>query len=143
MSGAVLATSAASIAAPPGWSRADHYSDPSPHHAPDIKRYPALVLPGARRPRCHGRGAHRGPPTRFHAHRLLRACQIRDVTEPCAREAARLRTATGQAAAISAADAIVAAYASTTPAPVMLTSDPGDLATLTQHATRPIIIAPV
>jgi hypothetical protein len=41
----------------------------------------------------------------FHADRLLRACQIRDVTEPCAREAARLRTATGHAAAISAANA--------------------------------------
>ena len=54
----------------------------------------------------------------FHPDRLLRACQIRDVTEPCVREAARLRTATGQAAAISAADAIVAAYASTAPGPV-------------------------
>lgn len=79
----------------------------------------------------------------FHANRLLRACQIRDVTEPCAREAARLRTATGQAAAISATDAIVAAYASTTSDPAVLTSDPGDLGALAQHATHPIIIAPV
>ena len=78
----------------------------------------------------------------FQANRLLRACQIRSVTEPCAREAARLRTATGQAAAISATDAIVAAYASTTPDPVVLTSDPHDLTALAKHATRPITIAP-
>jgi Post-segregation antitoxin CcdA/PIN domain len=78
----------------------------------------------------------------FHADRLLRACQIRDVTEPCAREAARLRTATGQAAAISATDAIVAAYASVTPDPVVLTSDPHGLTALAQHANRPITIAP-
>jgi predicted nucleic acid-binding protein len=79
----------------------------------------------------------------FHANRLLRACQIRDVTEPCAREAARLRTATGQAAAISATDAIVAAFASITPDPVVLTSDPHDLAALAEHATHLIIIASV
>jgi hypothetical protein len=79
----------------------------------------------------------------FHANRLLRACQIRDVTEPCAREAARLRTATGRAAAISATDAIVAAYASATSDPVVLTSDPSDLTALAEHATRPITIAPV
>ena len=79
----------------------------------------------------------------FHANRLLRACQIRDVNEPCAREAARLRTAAGQAASISATDAIVAAYASTTDVPVVLTSDPGDLAALAEHATHLIIIAPV
>jgi predicted nucleic acid-binding protein len=79
----------------------------------------------------------------LHANRLLRACQIRDVAEPCAREAARLRTATGRAAAISATDAIVAAYASVTPDPVVLTSDPHDLTALAEHATRPITIAPV
>lgn len=79
----------------------------------------------------------------FHANRLLRACQIRDVTEPCAREAARLRTATGRATAISATDAIVAAYAGTTSDPVVLTSDLGDLAALAEHATRPITIAAV
>jgi len=69
----------------------------------------------------------------FHANRLLRACQIRDVTEPCAREAARLRTATGRAATICAADAIVAAYASTCPGPVVLTSDPQDLRSLARQ----------
>ena len=102
------------------------------------------------RPGPHGRPGRAlagGPPARLSrqpvAALLLRACQIRDVTEPCAREAARLRTAAGQAAAISATDAIVAAYASTTPDPVVLTSDLGDLAALAQHATRPITIAPV
>jgi predicted nucleic acid-binding protein len=77
----------------------------------------------------------------FHANRLLRACQIRDVTEPQAREAARLRTATGRAAAISAADAIVAAFASICPDPVVLTSDPRDLLALSEHTARRITIA--
>jgi predicted nucleic acid-binding protein len=84
-------------------------------------------------------GDHRGD---FHVNRLLRACQIRDVTEPCAREAARLRTATGQAGTVTATDAIVAAYASTIPHPVVLTSDPHDLTALARHATLPITIAP-
>ena len=57
--------------------------------------------------------------------------------------AARLRTATGHAATISATYAIVAAYASTTPDPLVLTSDPRDLTALAEHATRPITIAPV
>jgi predicted nucleic acid-binding protein len=77
----------------------------------------------------------------FHANRLLRACQVRDVTEPHAREAARLRTATGRPATIAAADAVVAAFASTCPSPIVLTSDPRDLAALSAHAARPITIA--
>jgi predicted nucleic acid-binding protein len=77
----------------------------------------------------------------FHVNRLLRACQVRDVTQQQAREAARLRTATGRAATISAADAIVAAFASTCTDPVVLTSDPRDLSALAEHATRPVIIA--
>ena len=66
----------------------------------------------------------------------MRACQIRDVTEPQAREAARLRTATGRPATITAADAVVAAFASTCPSPVVLTTGPRDLAASasTQHA---------
>ena len=79
----------------------------------------------------------------FHANRLLRACQVRDVTEPQAREAARLRTATRRAATISATDAVVAAFASACPDPVVLTSDPRDLTALSQHAARPITIAHV
>jgi len=77
----------------------------------------------------------------FHANRLLAACQIRDVTEPHAREAARLRTATGRPATITATGAIVAAFASTCASPIVLTSDPGDLAALAQHTARPITIA--
>jgi len=79
----------------------------------------------------------------FHANRLLRACQVRDVTEPQAREAARLRTATGRPSTISATDAVVAAFASACPDPVVLTSDPRDLTALSQHAARPITIAHV
>jgi hypothetical protein len=79
----------------------------------------------------------------FHANRLLRACQVRQVTEPHAREGARLRTATGRAATISATDAIVAAFASACPDPVVLTSDPRDLTALTEHAARPVVIARV
>lgn len=79
----------------------------------------------------------------FHANRLIHACQVRDVTEPQAREAARLRTATGRPSTISATDAIVAAFASACPDPIVLTSDPRDLAALGEHAARPIIIASV
>ena len=77
----------------------------------------------------------------YHANRLLRACQVSSVTEPQAREAARLRTATGRAAEISATDAIVAAYASACPDPVVLTSDPHDLTALAEHAVRSIAVA--
>lgn len=77
----------------------------------------------------------------FHANRLLRACQVRDVTEPHAREGARLRTATSRPATITAIDAVVAAFASTCPTPIVLTSDPGDLAALAGHTAHPITIA--
>ena len=76
----------------------------------------------------------------YHVNRLLRACQIHEVTELHARAAARLRTATGRAGTISAADAIVAAYAETCADPVVLTSDPADLGALTMHATHPVTI---
>lgn len=79
----------------------------------------------------------------FHANRLVRACQVRDVTGPQAREAARLRTATGRASTISATDAIVAAFASACPDPIVLTSDPRDLAALSEHAARPVTVARV
>jgi hypothetical protein len=61
--------------------------------------------------------------------------------EPQTREAARLLTATGRAAEISATDAIVAAYASACPDPVVLTSDPHDLIALSEHTARPIAVA--
>jgi hypothetical protein len=79
----------------------------------------------------------------FHANRLLRACQVRAVDELTARAAARLRTATGRAATISAVDAIVAALAESRPDPVVLTSDPGDLGMLAQHARQPITVAAI
>jgi predicted nucleic acid-binding protein len=77
----------------------------------------------------------------FHANRLLRTCQVRDVDEPTSREAARLRTATGKASKISAADAVVAAFASLRPDPVVLTSDPHDLGALAEQTARPLTIA--
>ncbi len=79
----------------------------------------------------------------FHTNRLLRGCQVRDVTEPLAREGARLRAATGRAGTITATDAIVAAFAATCRAPVVLTSDPHDLAALAGHSTRPITVSGV
>lgn len=75
--------------------------------------------------------------------RLLRACQIRDVNERQAREAARLRTATGRAGAISAVDAVVAAFASAHPDALVLTSDPRDIRALAEHTAAPIIVAAV
>jgi len=79
----------------------------------------------------------------FHTNRLLRACQIRDVDEALGRAAARLRTATGKAGTISAADAIVAAYADTCPEPLVLTGDAADLAALAAHSLRRITVAQV
>lgn len=73
--------------------------------------------------------------------RLLRTCQIRDIGEPTCREAARLRTATGKAAKISAVDAIVVAFAGEHPDPVVLTSDPRDLTALVDRADKPVRIA--
>lgn len=77
----------------------------------------------------------------FHANHLLRTCQIRDIDEPTSREAARLRTATGKASRISAVDAVVAAFATHHPDPVVLTSDPRDLSALAAQTVRPVTIA--
>jgi hypothetical protein len=60
-------------------------------------------------------------------HPALGACQIIDVGKPAPAEQHGLRAAPGQAAAISAADAIVAAYAGTESHPVVLTSDPSGM----------------
>lgn len=79
----------------------------------------------------------------FHANRLLRSCQVRMVDETQAREAARLRTATGRAGSISAVDAVVAAVASERPDTVVLTSDPVDLRALAEHTALPIRVAAV
>jgi len=74
----------------------------------------------------------------FHTNRLLRACQVRDVDEAVAREAARLRTATGRAGEIAAVDAIVVAYAGASRSPLVLTTDPRDIRALAEHATAPV-----
>jgi predicted nucleic acid-binding protein len=79
----------------------------------------------------------------FHTNRLLRTCQVRDVTEMLAREGARLRAATGRAGTISATDAVVAAFASRCPQPTVLTSDLADLTALAEHTTHPLTIAGV
>lgn len=79
----------------------------------------------------------------FPTNRLLRACQIRDVDEPQAREGARLRACTGRATTIPATEAIVVAFASTVPDPVVLTRDPHDLDALAEHTTRPVTVAGV
>ena len=79
----------------------------------------------------------------FHTNRLLRACQVREVDEMQAREAARLRTATGRAETISAVDAVVAALAGARPDAVVLTGDPLDLRVLAEHTASPISISDV
>ncbi len=57
-----------------------------------------------------------------------------------AREAARIRTASGCAASISAVDALVVAVAETRPDPIVLTSDPGDMAWLIAQSPRVIVV---
>jgi predicted nucleic acid-binding protein len=79
----------------------------------------------------------------FNVNRLLRACQVRDVDETQAREAARLRAATGRAGSISAVDAVVVAYAAGRPWPVVLTTDPEDLLALAAHASSAVSIVGV
>lgn len=79
----------------------------------------------------------------FHGNRLLRSCQIGEADETQAREAARLRGATGRAGTISAVDAIVAAVAGAQPDAVVLTSDPDDLRALAAHAATPFTVVGV
>ena len=47
----------------------------------------------------------------------------------------------GRASEIAAADAIVVAFAGTWPDPIVLTSDPGDITSLSEHAATPITVA--
>ncbi len=77
------------------------------------------------------------------ANRLIAMCQVRDVTEAHARNAARLRTATGRASSISASDAIVASFATTFASPVVLTSDPRDRAALVDAHPSDVIVSRV
>ena len=77
----------------------------------------------------------------FHQNRLIALCQVRDVTDVHAREAARLRARTRRAGTISATDAIVVAMALTFPDPVVLTSDPDDVAALVGDPPNRVVIA--
>ena len=79
----------------------------------------------------------------FHVNRLLKLCQIWNVTEPLARVAARIRTKTGRAATISVTDAIVVALAAEHAQSLILNSDPGDLAALAAHCESEIRFAPM
>jgi predicted nucleic acid-binding protein len=79
----------------------------------------------------------------FHVNRLLQMCQVRDVTDQLAREAAGMRTRTGRAATISAVDAVVAALAVRHADSVVLTSDLRDLRALLQDSEQSIVIAKV
>jgi len=79
----------------------------------------------------------------FDVNRLLRACQVRDVDETQAREAARLRTATGRSGSISAVDAVVVACAAAGRDAVVITTDPRDLLALAEHAAAPVSIVAV
>lgn len=79
----------------------------------------------------------------FDTNHLLRTCQVREIDETLAREAARLRTATGRAGTISAVDAVVAAFAGARRDAVVFTSDPLDLHALAEHTAVPISIISV
>jgi predicted nucleic acid-binding protein len=79
----------------------------------------------------------------FHENHLLRMCQVRPVNERIARDAARMRTATGRADSISATDAIVAAFAIGLGDSVVLTSDPSDLSDLVNSQSVPVTISAV
>lgn len=72
-------------------------------------------------------GDHR----RDHAvNRFLKTCVVEDVDESLARSAARLRTGTRRAGAVSAVDATVAAFAVERRCRAVVTSDPRDLTSL-------------
>ena len=62
------------------------------------------------------------------------------MTKQLARAAARLRTATGRAGAISAVDAIVVVTAAQTNESNILTSDPSDIAALASQSDAEIAI---
>jgi predicted nucleic acid-binding protein len=83
-----------------------------------------------------------GDPRRdFTTNQLLRMCQIHDVDEGLAREAAALRAATGRAGTVSATDAIVVALAAALGDAIVLTSDVDDLGALAAHSPRPVRVS--
>ena len=77
-------------------------------------------------------GDHR----RDHAvNRLLSMCELVEVDEQLARDAAGLRTAAARGSRISAVDVLVAATADATSNPVVITSDPRHLRMLATIAS--------
>ena len=77
------------------------------------------------------------------ANHLIALSQVRDVTEARARDAARLRALTKRARSISATDAIVAAFASSQPGAIVLTSDPDDIGALVHGGPAEVIVSRV
>ncbi|HEX6197336.1 MAG TPA: PIN domain-containing protein [Jiangellaceae bacterium] len=78
----------------------------------------------------------------FRTNRLLRQCNVREVSEVIARHAARLRTL-ARGDRISPTDAIVAATADHAGGGVILTSDVDDLRALAENSEHTIRIAHV
>ncbi len=76
---------------------------------------------------------------------LLRTCQVRDVGEGVAREAARLRHAAHRSTGrdISAVDALVVAHASGLDAPTVATGDVDGFTALATHCQRRVQISSV
>ena len=77
--------------------------------------------------------------------RLLRTCQVREVGEAVAREAARLRHAAHRSTGrdISAVDALVVAHASGLDEPTVATGDADDLTALSAHCASRVQISSV
>ncbi len=66
---------------------------------------------------------------------------LAEILEQNPHESARFAHVCCRAGTISATDAIVAAFASTLPDPVVITSDPDDLNVSAAHTARPINVA--
>lgn len=77
------------------------------------------------------------------ANNVLGKCLIVAVEEPLAREAARLRYATGRAAQFTGTDAVVVAVAATLAEAEVLTGNPDDLTALAAHAESPVQIVAI
>lgn len=74
------------------------------------------------------------------ANRILRTCRLVDIDEPLAREAARLRQATGRAGSIAVTDALVVGVAAAVPDGAVVTGDLTDIRELAQHAKAPVTV---
>ncbi len=82
-------------------------------------------------------GDHR----RDHAvNRVLRTCELVDVDELLAREAARLRQATGRAGSIAVTDALVVGVAAAVSDGAVVTGDLADMRELAQQAKTPVTV---